>query len=121
MFEKLFRNTDSNNSKLNRIDLTEESQIEEFMKLSFQKPVLLFKHSTRCGVSSMVLRRFEKKLIDKIDKYNYYFVDIIRYREPSNRIAEKFNISHESPQLLIINRGLVSAHDSHNGILDLEL
>jgi len=121
MFKNFLRNTNSNNSRLNRINLIDEGQIEEFMKLSFQKPVLLFKHSTRCGVSSLVLRRFEKKLNDKIDSYNYYFVDILRYRNLSNKIAEKFNISHESPQVLVIEKGLVSNYDSHNGILDIQL
>ncbi len=121
MFENLFKNTDRNSSKLIRISLTEESQIEEFLKLSFQKPVLLFKHSTRCGVSSVVLRRFEKKLNDKSDNYNYYYIDILRYRGISNKIAEKFNISHESPQLLVIEKGLVSSYESHSEILDIQL
>ncbi len=40
--------------------LTEESSIEELIKLSFDIPVLLFKHSTRCSVSFMALENFEK-------------------------------------------------------------
>ncbi len=121
MFENLFKNSDRNNSKLTRTDLTNENQIEEFIKLSHQKPVLLFKHSFRCGVSSMVLRRFEKTLVDIRDDYHYYFLDILKFRNLSNRVAEKFNIAHESPQLLVIDKGLVLSHDSHNGILDIQL
>jgi len=121
MFKDFFKKTDTNKSNLNRIDLIDEIQIDEILILSQQRPVLLFKHSTRCGISTMILRRFESKIADKIDGYNYYYLDLLQNRRISDFIAEKFEIPHQSPQLIIIKNGRVSGHDSHDGILNITL
>ncbi len=121
MLKNFFKKTDRNKSNPDRIDLIDEIQIDEILILSQQKPVLLFKHSTRCGISTMVLKRFESKIAKKMDHYNYYYLDLLQYRNMSEFIAEKFNIPHQSPQLIIIKNGSVSEHDSHHRILDITL
>ena len=121
MFDSFFKNTNRYNSKLNRIDLTDDGQIEDILSLSNDKPVLLFKHSSRCGVSSMVLKRFESKIETIHENYNYFILDIIRYRSLSNSLAKRFHVQHESPQLIIIDNGEVTYHDSHYGIMDVVL
>jgi monothiol bacilliredoxin len=119
MFKDFFKKTDTNKSNLKRIDLIDKLQIDEILKLSQQKPVLLFKHSTQCGISSIILRRFESKIADKIDHYNYYYLDLLQYRSISDFVAEKFDIPHQSPQLITIRNGRVSEHNSHNEIMDV--
>jgi len=119
MFEKLFKRTDINNSIINKILLSNEDQLEELLDASKQKPVLLFKHSNSCGISAMVLKRFENKLQDKNDQYDYYFLDLLRYRNISNLIAKKFQIMHQSPQLILIKNGKVVDHSSHYGIMEM--
>ena len=46
----------------------------------------------------------------------FYYLDLIRYRAISNKIAETFGVHHESPQILIIRNGECVYDESHNGI-----
>lgn len=97
--------------------LTTSAQITEIKTLSNTKPVLIFKHSTRCSVSSMSLDRLIRnwKKADE-DKIVPYFLDLISYRSLSNLIEEEFNIPHESPQVIIIRNGQSVYDTSHYGI-----
>ena len=99
-------------------DLTDLSQIDEIEKLSHTSKdgVLIFKHSTRCAISSMALNRFERgwDLGDK--RLPVYYLDLIRYRAVSDLVSEKFGVVHESPQILLIRNGECTYHASHNEI-----
>ena len=97
---------------LNKID-----QLEEINKASFKHPVVIFKHSTRCGISNMVLKKFEAE-INQQNQLNseFYFLDLIKDRAVSNAVAEKFNVVHQSPQLIVIKNGRVVHHASHYSI-----
>ena len=103
----------------NRIPLNDESHFEKIMELSFQNPVLIFKHSTRCGISSIILNRFEKKIKDT--ELDFYLLDVLKNRNISNLIADTFNIQHESPQLILIKNGKVGAYGSHSAVLNVKL
>jgi bacillithiol system protein YtxJ len=82
--------------------------------------VLIFKHSTRCSVSNMVLSRFERQW-KNIDS-SFYFLDLLKFRSISNNISDYFGIEHQSPQVLIIKDGKCVGNFSHNSIncIDLE-
>lgn len=95
-------------------DLTEEAQLEAIKQESAQKPVVIFKHSTRCSISSMAKGRLERSTAP--EGVSFYYLDLIRYRNISNKIAEVFGVHHESPQVLIIRNGSCVYDDSHNGI-----
>lgn len=75
--------------------------------------VAFFKHSTRCSISSMAYNRLEGI---SIPNYEIYYLDLISYREVSNYIAEKTGIQHQSPQLILLQDGIVKGNLSHNGI-----
>ena len=94
--------------------LTSLSQLKQLTDKSFKNPVLIFKHSTRCSISKMILTRFEREWDNKI--ILPFFVDLINYRNISNEIAIIFKIKHESPQVLVINNGKCVNHSSHNAI-----
>ena len=118
LFKNIFTSETQNNS-FNRIALTEADQIEDIINSSAEKPILIFKHSTRCGISTMILKRFENKISNHATPY--YFLDIIKHRPLSNLIQDKFGVRHQSPQLLVIKNGKVVAHDSHYGVLEVDL
>lgn len=120
LFNNIFKNDSISKNYTQRIYLIEEQQLEGVLANSFHKTILIFKHSTRCGISSMVLKRFENGMQKENLDIAYYFVDIIKNRELSNLIANKFNIRHESPQLLVLKNGEVIAHDSHYAILEVK-
>ena len=102
---------------MNWIKLTSEDELNQIKTLSEQGKVLIFKHSTRCSISSMALSRLERAWKDdEMKGVKPYFLDLIAYRNLSNRIAEEFGVQHESPQVLMIEKGKCIYHDSHSGI-----
>ncbi len=96
------------------IPLTSEEQLVEIKERSAVVPQVIFKHSSRCGTSSMVLSRLERS--DTPPTMDFYFLDLIRYRSISNKIAEEFHVYHESPQILLIKNGECIYDESHMGI-----
>jgi len=100
--------------------LTELSQLDEIGQLSKGKTQLIFKHSTRCGISRMVMNQFVT-MYDLDLNADLYYLDLLNYRDVSNEIGYKFQVMHQSPQLLIIKNGTAVAHASHGAINDLEL
>jgi len=77
---------------------------------------LIFKHSTRCSISMMAKRRFELDWGDLPADMPLYFLDLIRYRDISNQVAQIFQVHHESPQLLLIKDGECILDQSHGSI-----
>jgi bacillithiol system protein YtxJ len=80
------------------------------------RPRVIFKHSTRCGLSGMMLRRFQQNWEQAQDQADFYLLDLVNHRDLSDAIARRFEIPHQSPQVLILEGGRVSDHDSHGGI-----
>lgn len=95
--------------------LTDVSQLSEIDRLSMDHPVAIFKHSTRCSISAMVLNRFERSYQPDAH-FTLFFLDLISFRDISNEIARRYHVIHESPQLILLYRGDVIYHASHNGI-----
>lgn len=77
---------------------------------------VIFKHSTRCGLSGMMLRRFQQNWDQARDRADFYLLDLVRHRGLSKQIADRFEVPHQSPQVLIVEGGKVCDHDSHGGI-----
>jgi bacillithiol system protein YtxJ len=97
--------------------ITEANTLDIIESNSFDHPILIYKHSTRCNVSSMALNRLERSWNnDEMQHVEIYFLDLIADRNISNLIAEKFGVWHESPQVLVINSGTCSYNTSHMGI-----
>ena len=78
--------------------------------------VLIFKHSTRCSVSHFALRGLKVDWHFAKDKLPLYFLDLIKHRELSNQIANKYEVKHESPQILFIKNGVCLGNASHNSV-----
>lgn len=104
---------------MNWIPLTELAQLDLIKKQSFDSPQVIFKHSTRCSISSMALNRLERETPPS--NTHFYFLDLIKYRAISNEIAEQFNVYHESPQILVIKNGECVYDESHQGISMFEI
>ncbi len=101
------------------IDLEREEQLSAIQSLSFEQPVVIFKHSTRCSTSSMIKSRLERS--DAPEGFTFYYLDLLLYRPLSNRIAEIYSIEHESPQVLLIRNGECIYEESHMAIRMEEL
>ena len=96
------------------INLTTEEQLQEIKERSNEKPQLIFKHSTRCSISSMAKNRLDRS--SRPDGMDFYFLDLIKHRNISNKVSKDFNVYHESPQVLIIKNGQSIYDESHSAI-----
>jgi bacillithiol system protein YtxJ len=119
LLKKLFSKQEDVYSNFNWLPLIEMNQLDEIVKSSSKKTVAIFKHSTRCGVSRGVVKQFEKQF--EIENINFYFLDLLNFRDISNTIATKFNVMHQSPQLIVLKNKKVVANASHHSILDVDL
>ncbi len=105
---------------MNWIVLSEMSQLDYIDELSATKPVLIFKHSTRCSISSTALSRFERNYnVDDEPTMLAYYLDLIKFRSISNEIASRYHIEHQSPQALLIKNGKC-VHDSSHFEIDYQ-
>ena len=76
--------------------------LEALLQASYQKPVAIFKHSTRCSISSMAMSRIERNWDTLPIDFELYYLDLLTYRPVSNAIEAQLGIEHQSPQLLFI-------------------
>lgn len=103
------------------IEITSIEQLKEIISNSGEKNILLFKHSTRCSISSMVLKNFERNIQVQNENIVFYFLDLITHRDISNKIEELTGVIHQSPQVIVLKENKVIYHNSHNSIDSLEI
>jgi len=97
------------------------NQVQKIIERSHEIPCVIFKHSTRCSISSMAKMRLESSWDISEKDIEPYFLDLIAYRNVSNFIAEKLQVHHESPQIILIKNGEVTYDASHLDITVDEL
>jgi bacillithiol system protein YtxJ len=108
-----------NQSNLNWLDLNSFSQIESLIEDNKRQKdfvFAIFKHSTRCSISSVAKRRLEKDWVKSNPDIPLYYLDLIQYRGVSDQIADFFKVRHQSPQILVIKNGLAVYNESHLSI-----
>ncbi len=97
---------------MKKVELRTGKDLETVTEASFDKPVVLFKHSTRCPVSAMAL----SGLLQHPRELIFFLINVIDNRDLSNWVAAKFGVLHQSPQILIIHKGACAYHTSHMNI-----
>ena len=97
---------------MKRIYIKVKEDLDKLNQMSFDSPQVIFKHSTRCSISAMALNRVESGNID----IEICVLDVISDRDLSNMVSDKFNVMHQSPQILIIYKGESIFDTSHFGI-----
>ncbi|MFM1879541.1 MAG: hypothetical protein RLZZ241_2407 [Bacteroidota bacterium] len=124
MLKKTFKQWLGANSKEKSIEkepfpwiaLDNTEQLNQFNISGPDAVAVIFKHSTRCGISSMMLRRFESNWQHKDESMQCYLLDLIQYRSVSDAVAKQFNVLHQSPQVLVLKGGKLLEHESHGDI-----
>lgn len=99
---------------MNWIHLTSKEQLTQIREKSNEKPQVIFKHSTKCSISSMAKSRLERGT--QPDGMDFYYLDLIAYRNLSSMVAEDFDVWHESPQILVIKSGKCVYDESQSAI-----
>jgi bacillithiol system protein YtxJ len=101
---------------MNWNNLSELSDLEKINEISENTPVLIFKHSTRCSVSSMAKRKLESDWNFSVEEIKPFYLDLIALRPISNAIANQYKVTHQSPQVLLIKGGKCVFSASHHEI-----
>ena len=96
--------------------ISSEADLDAAVKESFTRTVVIFKHSTRCYISKTVLRNFEKEAEASGRDISFYLLDLLAHRDISDKIAEDFGVSHQSPQILVLRDGKAVNNASHQSI-----
>ncbi|HEX8546840.1 MAG TPA: bacillithiol system redox-active protein YtxJ [Cytophagaceae bacterium] len=98
------------------LTLDSEEQLNQ-IKANSSKPSVIFKHSTRCSISATALSRLERSWNkQEVEGIDFYFLDLLNHRPVSSKIEELFGVTHQSPQVLIIQDGTCTYNASHLGI-----
>jgi len=118
LFNKIFgSSTEQKEEKvLSWIFLTSESQLEEITRKSFEKTQVIFKHSTRCSISSISMNKFVRNYSIPVEDADLYYLDLLNYRSVSDEVGYKFQVMHQSPQVLVIKNGEAVYSASHYAI-----
>lgn len=95
--------------------LTSEDQLQDVLN-NQEETVFIFKHSTRCNISSMAKSRFEREWSTPDFPFRLLYLDLLNYRPVSGKIEELTGVQHESPQLIVVKNGEVKYYNSHNAI-----
>ena len=107
---------DQDHSKSLWKKIESQKDLDAAIEKSSQQKVLIFKHSTRCFISKTVLRSFEKQMQESDINFGYYFLDLLAYRSISNEIESRFDVVHQSPQLIVLENGKAIYNASHQNI-----
>lgn len=99
---------------INWVKFTNEEQLKEFIQESNEHPVMFFKHSIRCSISSMALNRVESDW--DLEDVTPVYLDLINFRNLSNLLTETFEVEHQSPQVILVKDGKSIYNASHNQI-----
>ncbi len=99
---------------MNWITLNDFNQLEQLIETSYKQPQAIFKHSTRCSISIMAKTRLERSGFP--EQIQFHYLDLLQYREISNKIAEQFGVHHQSPQILLIKNGECIYEETHSAI-----
>jgi bacillithiol system protein YtxJ len=120
-FKNIFKeNVNSSKEEVNETakfyTLDKMEQFDEIDEISQTKPVVLFKHSTRCSISRMALKQFDAEFNYPEEKIDWYLLDLLNHRDLSNEIASRYNVMHQSPQIVVIRNGKAVFNESHDSI-----
>lgn len=108
-------------TNVNWIPLNSLEQIKTIKELSKSETIFVFKHSTRCGISGMVIKRFENLFDSSMNNIKVYYLDLLNFRAISDEVGYSFQAQHQSPQLLIIRNEVAVLNVSHYDITTVNI
>lgn len=98
------------------MSLVPVASLDDLSRLGlFRGGILVFKHSTRCSISTMALNRVQKWVVEHPDS-DIAYLDVVANRSLSLELADQWSVEHESPQILWRSADGRVLHESHMGI-----
>lgn len=98
-------------------EITSIAGVDAALAASAEAPVFLFKHSTTCPISASAHRRVSDFIAGAPEGTPvFYLVKVIESRPASNDIAARLGVTHQSPQLILVDKGAAVWNTSHGSI-----
>ena len=100
-------------------DLEELNSIQELERVldeSRERPVLLFKHSLTCSISTRALNELQTYLSNRDPRICYKLITVQTARSVSDEAALRLNLEHETPQAILVRDGRELWNASHYDI-----
>lgn len=101
--------------------LTNLDDLDAALTRASTHPILIFKHSATCGVSAQAHEELLTLVDDPAWVTEIFLVPVQSSRDVSSEIARRFGLRHESPQILLVQAGVVRWHASHFRVTALEV
>ncbi|MEK6288625.1 MAG: bacillithiol system redox-active protein YtxJ [Acidobacteriota bacterium] len=89
-------------------NLQELRSIEEFeaaLAESVARPVLFFKHSLTCPISTRAFSELQSYLTNADPRISYKLITVQNAREVSDEAASRLRLEHHSPQAILVRNG----------------
>lgn len=96
------------------MEIRSMDELDKAEKASFEKPVVLFKDSVTCGISASAKHRLFD--LEITDDFQFYYLDLLSFRNVSNEIANRYGVIHQSPQVIVLRNGKTVYDTSHHAI-----
>jgi len=100
---------------MKKIEFKTIEELEAIDQASYDTPQIIYKNSTTCGLCDIMWEEVKK------GNFEMNYLDLLQYRPVSNEVEQKYNVLHESPQVLIIRNGKCVYHTSHRRINATEI
>jgi bacillithiol system protein YtxJ len=94
------------------VELRKNKDFEQLLDRSKTDPVLIFKHSTQCPISSEAYEEFAR-FVQTAGDITCGLVLVIENRDVSDAIAARLGVRHESPQAIVVTDGQSAWSASH--------
>ncbi len=96
--------------------ITSEEDVRNIIDASTQKAQIIFKDSHSCGISAYAKERLAEGSDLLVEKAEFNYLDLLRFRPVSNFISSALDVTHQSPQIIVIKDKNVVYRDSHHSI-----
>ena len=91
------------------VRLSDMETLQKLLAASGQRPILVFKHSNSCGISSRAYRELE-------NLENVNLLEVQTARELSREVAAITGVEHETPQVIVLRNGKAVWNASHSEV-----
>jgi bacillithiol system protein YtxJ len=93
--------------------ISSRKDFKGLLERSENQPQVIYKHSSRCSISYLSKQDLEENMDTLTNIVDMHLLDVIEERDLSQYIAETLDVRHESPQVILIERGRVLWSGSH--------
>lgn len=95
--------------------ITSEEDFYALLDKSATHPQVIFKDSVTCGISAYAKERLKEGYGLIAGKADFHYLDLLALRPVSNLIARELEVTHQSPQVIVVrNRKAVYVSTHHS-------